>query len=75
MTKVAIAISRTLNVNMRLRPRVSPKCAMTIPPRGRTMYPAAKMPKVWISRTQSLISAGKNSLPITGVRKTKTTKS
>jgi hypothetical protein len=35
IVRVGSAIRSTLAVNTRLRPRVSPKCASTIPPKGR----------------------------------------
>jgi len=52
-----------LSMNIRLRPSMSPKCAITMPPSGRARYPAAKMPKVCSWRSQSGISGGKNELP------------
>ena len=42
MRSVGIAISRTLRVNTRLRPRVSLKCAITMPPIGPRQVTSSK---------------------------------
>jgi hypothetical protein len=39
------AMSRMLNVNMRLRPYMSPKCAITTPPKGRARLTRRKEAK------------------------------
>ncbi|MNP20440.1 hypothetical protein D3C76_1130100 [compost metagenome] len=69
------AIIRMLRLNTFLRPRLSAKCAIRIPPRGRARYPVTKMPKLCSRRSHSGISGGKNNWLKVRAKNTKMMKS